>query len=217
MRSAPGTVRIPEREPAPTARPEGGAQLRAHPRTSLPLAVRSAALLLLTLHVALLGWLMLRQVPTAWAYDANLTPFATLHRAFSSGSSAALGQALTAVGQTAPLGVLLPLIGGRLRAAWFPSFLQAIGSSALFATGLEVLETSAGRVLNVDDVLIGVIGAALAHLLVVPATRAALRRGRAAMPSRVVRFGADPETVPDTRVVPTGETPGARIGIQADA
>ncbi|MCC9312280.1 VanZ family protein [Kitasatospora sp. RB6PN24] len=175
------------------------------------------------MHVVLLGWLTVRQAPTVWAYDANLTPFASLHRAFASGSSAALGQLLTGVAQTAPLGVLLPLIGGRLHTAWFPSFLSATGCSALFATGLEVLETSTGRVLNVDDVLIGVIGAALAHLLVVPATRAGLRRGRAAEHgraterSRVVRLGADPEAFPDTWAIGAGETPGARIRIQADA
>jgi glycopeptide antibiotics resistance protein len=192
---------------------------------------------LLTLHAALLGWLMLRPVPTAWAYDANLTPFATLHRAFGAGSPTALDQVLTAIGQTAPLGILLPLAGGRLRTAWFPSFLHAIGSSALIATGLEVLETSAGRVLNVDDVLLGVIGAALAHLLVVPATRAALRRradaaAREDATSGAVRgghrpgmngsfvggsFGGDPESDPEKRVAPRGETSGSWIGIRADA
>jgi glycopeptide antibiotics resistance protein len=180
------------------------------------MVVRSAALVLLTLHVALLGWLLLRPVPSAWAYDANLTPFATLHRAFSSGSSPALGQTLAAVAQTAPLGVLLPLVGGRLRTAWVLSFLHAIGCSALFATGLEVLETSTGRVLNVDDVLLGVIGAALAHLLVVPATRAVLR-ARAGRSGRVLGLGGDPENDPESGVGLTGGSPGARIGIRADA
>ncbi|TWF99610.1 VanZ family protein [Kitasatospora viridis] len=182
-------------------------------------------MVLLTLHFAVLSWLTLRAVPaTAWAYDANLTPFATLHRAFAAGGGTAARQVLAALAQTAPFGVLLPLVGGRLYTRWLPSFLHAVGLSALIATGLEVLETSAGRVLNVDDVLIGVVGAALVHLLLVPATRAALRAraaggtsaGGVDVPNPPV-LRADPEADPQIRVTQPGETRGSRIGIRADA
>ncbi|MFE9422231.1 VanZ family protein [Kitasatospora sp. NPDC006697] len=212
-------MRIPEREQAPEVRPGGTA--------SLPAPLRSGALVLLTLHFALLGWLTLRQLPAvAWAYDANLSPFATLHRAFGPGGGGAARQVAAALAQTAPLGVLLPLAGGRLNTRWLPSFLHAVGSTALIATGLEVLETSAGRVLNVDDVLLGVVGAALLHLLVLPVTRACCRRRTAAGPTlreepadpaepAVLR--ADPETDPDSRIGRPGETRGSRIGIRADA
>ncbi|WP_051970253.1 VanZ family protein [Kitasatospora azatica] len=202
-------MRIEDRRRAPAATPPGGAPpLPDVPGAdALPAPLRSAGLILLALYFCLLGWLALRQVPTAWAYDTNLTPFASVHRILATGG---LRQLLAAPALTAPLGVLLPVAGGRLRTAWFPSFLHAVGSSAMIATAFEVLRTGlAGQVLNVDDILLGVIGAGLAHLLLVPAGRAALRA------RQVLR--ATPEPNPEIRIARPGETPGSRIGIRADA
>ncbi|MGW4896963.1 VanZ family protein [Kitasatospora sp. NPDC004240] len=130
----------------------------------------------LVAHLLLAGWLVLRPLPVAWVYDANLTPLASLRS--SSGWQVA-GELLV----LAPLGVLLPLAGGRIRAAWFPSFLRTTGVASLLATGLEFLSSwTPGHVLNVDHILFAVIGAAVTHLAVVPIGRTLLTRERRERP-----------------------------------
>ena len=81
-------------------------------------------------------------------------------------------------------GRAVPLAGGRLRTAWLPSFAQVVGATSVIATALEFVRTSwAGQVLNVDDMLLGVIGAGLLHLRWCPRARTAacapLRRAHA--------------------------------------
>ncbi|MFB8242906.1 VanZ family protein [Kitasatospora purpeofusca] len=130
----------------------------------------------LALHLLLLGWLVLRPLPVAWVYDANLTPLASLR--FSSA-----GQLLGELLLPAPLGVLLPLAGGRLGTPWLPSFLRTTGASALLATALEFLSSWApGHVLNVDHILLAVVGVAATHLALVPAGRVLLLRRDAGRP-----------------------------------
>ncbi len=137
---------------------------------------RAVGVTLLVLHLCLTGWLALHAVPNSWAYEANLTPFASVHRALLAGSPGEWHQLLGPIAAAAPLGLLLPLAGGRLRAAWLPSFLRTVGAALVIATALEFLRTSLGGwILNVDDVLLGVIGAGLVHLALVPAGRAVLR------------------------------------------
>ncbi|MFE0465198.1 VanZ family protein [Kitasatospora sp. NPDC058965] len=216
-------MRIDDRRQGRAAPPDGGAPsapwaaaVRPAEREAPQPALRSLGLVLLGCYFLLLGWLALRQEPTAWAYDANLTPFASVQRSLADGD---LRQLLGALALTAPLGVLVPLAGGRLRTAWFPSFVHAVACAALVATGVEGVRTVlGGQVLNVDDVLLGVIGAALAHLLVVPIGRAALRSRTAPRPRPApVPLRDDPEPDPQVRVGRPGETPGSRIGIRADA
>ncbi|WP_369183875.1 VanZ family protein [Streptomyces sp. Y1] len=131
-------------------------------------------------------WLVvLRPLPVAWVYDANLTPLASLR---SSTGWQVVGELLL----LAPLGVLLPLAGGRVRAPWLPSFLRTTGVSALLATGLEFLSSwTPGHVLNVDHILLAVIGVAVTHLALVPGLRRLLRERRpgalAARPARTDR------------------------------
>ncbi|MEU6232698.1 VanZ family protein [Kitasatospora sp. NPDC047058] len=153
------------------------------PATAVHRSLRVAGLLGVTLHLVLAGWLVLRPLPVAWVYDANLTPLGSLR---SSTAWQVLGELLL----LAPLGVLLPLAGGRLRAPWLPSFLRTTGVSALLATALEFLSSWApGHVLDVDHILFAVAGVAAAHLALVPAARSlavhALRRGRRPRPARV--------------------------------
>ncbi|MEV6974352.1 VanZ family protein [Kitasatospora sp. NPDC093806] len=137
--------------------------------------LRMVGLLGLTLHLALVGWLVLRPLPVAWVYDANLTPLGSLR-------SSSAGQVLGEIFLLAPLAVLLPLAGGRLRASWFLSFLRTTGASALLATALEFLSSwTPGHVLNVDHILLAVVGVAVTHLALVPAGRSLLLR-RAAAP-----------------------------------
>ncbi|MCG6496449.1 VanZ family protein [Kitasatospora sp. A2-31] len=162
---------------------------------------RLAGLFALTVHLALAGWLVLRPLPVAWVYDANLTPLASLR--FTTAWQV-LGELLL----LAPLGVLLPLAGGRLHARWFPSFLRTTGASALLATALEFLASwTPGHVLDVDRILFAVIGAAGTHLAIVPVSRSLLqhsaRRPRPARPeppARVVPAPAPPATAAPTAV-----------------
>ncbi|MFI6445433.1 VanZ family protein [Kitasatospora sp. NPDC050543] len=138
--------------------------------------LRAAGIGTLILYLTVVGWLVLRPLPVAWVYDANLTPLASVRQALTFGGSAGLLQVAGELLLLAPLGVLLPLAGGRIRAPWLPSFLRVAGVSALLATGLEFLSSWApGHVLNVDHILLGVAGVALAHLAVVPAARSLLR------------------------------------------
>lgn len=139
-------------------------------------AVRLLGIVLLAAYLALMVWAALRPRPVPWVYDANLRPLASLHRELLAGQYALVGTKLAAA---APLGALLPLAGGRVDARWLPSFLRTVGTGALLSTALEFLQTGVpGHVLDVDDILLGVIGVALSHLAVVPAARAALRRRR---------------------------------------
>ncbi|GHF49158.1 hypothetical protein GCM10018790_28660 [Kitasatospora xanthocidica] len=143
-------------------------------------SLRSAGLAGLACHLALVLWLVLRPLPVAWVYDANLTPFASLR---SSSAWQVFGEFLL----LAPLGVLLPLAGGRLRAPWLPSFLRTTGVSALLATGLEFLSSwTPGHVLNVDHILFAVIGVGGAHLALVPGLRHLLRERRPRAPRAAV-------------------------------
>ncbi|WP_435649561.1 VanZ family protein [Kitasatospora purpeofusca] len=154
----------------------------------------------LALHLLLLGWLVLRPLPVAWVYDANLTPLASLR--FSSA-----GQLLGELLLPAPLGVLLPLAGGRLGTPWLPSFLRTTGASALLATALEFLSSWApGHVLNVDHILLAVVGVAATHLALVPVGRVLLLRREAGSlgPVGPVDHASqpEPEPVPATAPVP---------------
>ncbi|MFF7633822.1 VanZ family protein [Kitasatospora sp. NPDC008050] len=161
--------------PAPTAEVPGGPAAEAGPDL-LPPLLRSAGLTVMVLYFLLIGWLALRQAPAGWSYDSNLTPFASVHRALTTGGAAGLRQVASELVVLAPLGVLMPLAGGRLRQAWLPSFLHTLGINALIATAMEVVRTGlTSHLLNVDDIVLGTIGAAAAHLLAVPVGRVRLR------------------------------------------
>ncbi|WP_374199952.1 VanZ family protein [Kitasatospora sp. SUK 42] len=145
--------------------------------------------------MALALWLVLRPLPVAWVYDANLTPLASLR---SSSAWQVVGELLL----LAPLGVLLPLAGGRIRAPWLPSFLRTTGVSALLATGLEFLSSwTPGHVLNVDHILLAVIGVVVTHLALVPGLRRLLRDRRPGLRAPRVKVLAVP-TMP-AAVTPT--------------
>ena len=138
---------------------------------------RRLGLLLIAVHLGLVLWLAFRPVSAAWMADTNLTPFATVRSELTVGTAHAYLELARGLLLLAPLGVLLPLAGGRRDAAALPSFLRTVFAGVLIATGVELLQsTLTSHLLDVDDVLLAGIGIALAHLLVVPATRAALRR-----------------------------------------
>ncbi|MFF4649535.1 VanZ family protein [Streptomyces sp. NPDC001380] len=149
----------------------------ASPRPPATPALRTAGLVLLGVHLAVVAWFALRPVPVAWVYDANLRPFASIGRDLSAGTAESYRRLALGVLAMAPLGVLLPLADGRTGVRWLPSLLRTLAAAGLIRTGLEFLQTCVpGHVLDVDDVLLGLFGVAAAHLAVVPAARARLRR-----------------------------------------
>lgn len=138
---------------------------------------RRLGLLLLAVHLGLVLWTAFLPVSAAWMADTNLTPFATVRTELMAGTGHAYLELLRGVLLLAPLGVLLPLAGGNPASTTASSFLRTLFAAVLIATGLEVLQSSlTSHLLNVDDVLLAVVGVGLAHLAVVPAARAALRR-----------------------------------------
>ncbi|MFC1417025.1 VanZ family protein [Streptacidiphilus cavernicola] len=138
---------------------------------------RRLGLLLLAVHLGLVLWLSFLPVSAAWMADTNLTPFATVRAELAAGTAHSYLELLRGLLLLAPLGLLLPLAGGRAASATPVSFLRTVFAGVLIATGVEVLQsTLTSHLLNVDDVLLAAVGIAVAHLAVVPAFRAALRR-----------------------------------------
>ncbi|MFC8451356.1 VanZ family protein [Kitasatospora sp. NPDC057223] len=188
------------RSSAPPSAAAGARPTTPRPRLSGRLRATGAAAL--AVHLAMVAWVVLRPLPVTWVYDTNLTPFGSVRRALALGEASGLWQIACELLLLAPVGVLLPLAGGRLRTPWLLSFLQVTGVSVLLATGLEVLSSWApGHVLDVDHILLAVLGASCTHLLVVPAGRALLR-GR---PARV----RVPAPVPAADRTPADRAPGA--------
>ncbi|MER5862686.1 VanZ family protein [Kitasatospora sp. NPDC002040] len=150
--------------------------------------LRLLGALLLAGYLGLIGWLILRPLAVGWTYPANLTPFASVRDAFTVGGTTGALQLASGLLPLAPLGILLPLAGGRVRAAWLPSLLRTAGGSALIATALEILKGWApGHVLNVDNIVLGVLGVTACHLAVVPAVRARLAGRSRRRPERGTR------------------------------
>ncbi|MFH8464397.1 VanZ family protein [Streptomyces sp. NPDC017991] len=147
--------------------------------------VRATGGLLLVAHLALVAWVTLRPLDVPWVSAANLRPFAGIRADLAMGPEAAaraIGQGLLLL---APLGVLLPLAGGRLAVSPLLSLMRTVAAGALLSMGIELLQTGVpGQVVDVDSLLLNTVGVALAHLAVVPAARSALRR-RALLRRRV--------------------------------
>jgi len=157
---------------------------------------RRLGLLLIAVQLAVVVWLAFRPISAAWMTDTNLTPFATVRSELSVGTAHAYQELARALLLLAPLGVLLPLAGGRLDTAALPSFLRTLFAGLLIATGVELFQsTLTSHLLDVDDILLAGVGVALTHLLVVPASRAALRRrdrNRAALAAPPAPFAVAP-------------------------
>ncbi|MFJ2820168.1 VanZ family protein [Streptomyces toxytricini] len=173
--------------------------------TALHLRLRLLGGALLVAHLLLVGWLTLRPLDVPWAAAANLTPFEGIRADLENGPVAAARRIGGGLALLAPLGVLLPLAGGSLApsplAAW-SSLVRTAAAGVLVSIGIEMLQSSVpGRVVDVDSVLLNTVGVVLAHLAVVPAARARLRRTRAARAEasqgstpRIARVGLGPWT-----------------------
>ncbi|MGA5650702.1 VanZ family protein [Streptomyces seoulensis] len=139
--------------------------------------IRVTGAILLVAHLALVAWLTLRPLDVPWVRPANLRPLAGLRADLALGWPGAglrIGEGLALL---APLGVLLPMAAGRLSVSPLASLFRTAAAGALISLGIALLQTGVpGRVVDVDVLLLNTAGVLLAHLTVVPAGRAWLRR-----------------------------------------
>ena len=174
---------------------------------SAALRIRVTGSVLLVAHLAFVAWYALRPLDVPWVLPPNLRPFAGIRADLALGGPAAarsLGGALILL---APLGVLLPMADGRLHVSPLASLLRTTAAAALLSVGIELLQTGVpGQVDDIDSVLLNTVGAALAHLAVVPVGRARIRRwyrraGREAVPQEETAQGRTP-TIPRVGIAP---------------
>lgn len=144
---------------------------------SAAIRIRVTGGVLLVAHLALVAWLMLRPLDVPWVAPPNLHPLAGVRADLALGwprAARPLGEGLALL---APLGVLLPMTHGRVTVSPLASLVRTATAGALVSLGIALLQTGVpGRVVDVDSLLLNTAGVILAHLLVVPAGRARLRR-----------------------------------------
>ncbi|MFI5802641.1 VanZ family protein [Streptomyces sp. NPDC051561] len=166
--------------------------------------------LLLLAHLLLVSWVTLRPLDDVlWVTAPNFRPLAGIRADLALGPLQAarlIGEGLLLL---APLGVLLPMVGGRLFVSPFASLVRTVAAGALLSLGIELWQTGVpGQVVDVDSLLLNTVGVAFAHLLVVPLTRSRLRRRWGTSRTRV---GGAPLTGEETRL---GATPSiSRVGV----
>lgn len=132
---------------------------------------------LLAAHLAFVAWYTLRPLDVPWVMPANLRPFDGIQGDFALGWTTGVRRIGEAMALLAPLGVLLPMAGGRLAVSRLGSLIRAMTAAALVSLAIELLQTAVpGQVVDVDSLLLNTVGAGLAHVAVVPAGRAWLRR-----------------------------------------
>ncbi|MET8381012.1 VanZ family protein [Streptomyces microflavus] len=138
---------------------------------------RAAGVTLLLAHLLLVGWLTLRPLDVPWITAANFEPLASIRADLALGPVEATRRIGGALLLLAPLGVLLPMAGGRIFVSPWVSLLRTVAAGALISLAIELGQTGVpGQVVDIDSVLLNTTGVVLAHLLVVPACRARLRR-----------------------------------------
>ncbi|WP_237320963.1 VanZ family protein [Streptomyces sp. JJ36] len=139
--------------------------------------VRAAASLLLGVHLLVVGWLMLRPRSVAWVAPANLRPFTTIRADLAAGPQAALEAIGGGLLLLAPLGVLLPLVAGRLHRPLPGTAARTVLGGVLASLALAVVRSGVPElIVDVDAVMLNAAGVALAHVLFYPLLRARLRR-----------------------------------------
>lgn len=168
---------------------------------------RAAGGFLLAAHLLLVGWITLRPLDVPWVSAANLQPLAGIKADLALGGVQATRRIGEAVLLLAPLGVLLPLAGGRLVVSPWGSLVRTVAAAALLSLGIELLQTGVpGQVVDIDSLLLNTLGVAVAHLAVVPAARARLRHrveteAGIALPREEASQGPTP-TIPRVGIAP---------------
>ncbi|MFI7237234.1 VanZ family protein [Streptomyces cyaneofuscatus] len=138
---------------------------------------RATGVTLLLAHLLLVGWLTLRPLDVPWITAANFEPLASIRADLALGPVEAARRIGGALLLLAPLGVLLPMAGGRIFVSPWVSLLRTVAAGALISLAIELGQTGVpGQVVDIDSVLLNTAGVVLAHLLVVPVCRARLRR-----------------------------------------
>ncbi|GGW84813.1 VanZ family protein [Streptomyces malachitofuscus] len=167
--------------------------------------IRVTGGLLLAAYLAFVAWYTLRPLDVPWVMPANLRPFDGIRADFALGWATGLRRTGEAMALLAPLGVLLPMAGGRLCVSRLGSLIRTMTATALVSLAVELLQTAVpGQLVDVDSLLLNTAGAALAHAAVVPAGRAWLRR----------RDGHTPVTALLPEETAQGRTPTIpRVGI----
>ncbi|MEU6256086.1 VanZ family protein [Streptomyces sp. NPDC047043] len=155
---------------------------------SAAIRIRATGGVLLVAHLAFVAWLTLRPLDVPWVLPPNLHPFAGIRADLALGWPEAARRIAESVGLLAPLGVLLPAVHGRLWAFPLASLVRTVAAGALVSLGILLLQTGVpGRAPDIDSLLMNTVGVALAHLAVVPAARAWLRRRSERRASAAVR------------------------------
>jgi hypothetical protein len=137
----------------------------------------------------------------------NLHPLACIRADLALGWAQGARRIAEGLALLAPLGVLLPMAGGRLTVSPLGSLIRTVATGALLSLGIELLQTGVpGQVVDVDSLFLNTLGVALAHLAVVPAGRSWLRRRtdqrrRAAVAPEEPAQGRTP-TIPRVGIAP---------------
>ncbi|MEU0524122.1 VanZ family protein [Streptomyces niveus] len=184
-----------------------------------------AGVVLLLVHLLLVAWLTLRPLDVVWVTAANFEPLAGIKADLALGPLQAARRIGAGLLLLAPLGVLLPMAGGRLTVSPLASLTRTMAAGAFISLAIELLQTGIpGRVVDVDSLLLNTVGVGIAHLLFVPVGRARLRRrrGRGRKPAAAPAprgTGAEPpqalrEKAPQGTQGTQGTTPTiTRVGI----
>ncbi|RFU84362.1 VanZ family protein [Streptomyces triticagri] len=172
--------------------------------------VRAAGAVVLAVHLLVVGWFTLRPLDVPWVSAANLQPFAGIRADLALGPTEAARRIGESMLLLAPLGVLLPLVGGRLRASRLTSLMRTVAAAALMSLTIELLQTGVpGQVVDVDSMFLNTAGVAIVHLSLVPAMRARLRRRAEAppavpLPREEASQGSTP-TIPRVGIAPQSD------------
>lgn len=159
--------------------------------------VRAAGLLLTAAYLAFAAWLLLRPHYVAWVPSPNLRPFDTIRSDLRMGPGQAARHLLAGLGLLAPLGVLLPMAGGRVETSGVASFVRTVFAGLMVSISVEFTQTMVpGQLFDVDAVILNTAGVALAHLLVVPAVRRHVRHGRLSAQEDAPQGGREPRAQP---------------------
>ena len=196
----PGTDRADPRVLGDVQRQRSGGK-------SAAIRIRAAGGVLLVAHLALVAWITLRPLDVPWQLPANLRPFAGIRADLALGWQEAARRIVEGLALLAPLGVLLPMAGGRLDASPLASLFRTVMAGAMLSLGIELLQTGVpGQVVDVDSLLLNTVGVGLAHVAVVPAVRSWLRRRsdrrrRASIRTEEAAQGRTP-TIPRVGIAP---------------